>query len=254
MEILFLGTSSGWPLPRLGCNCELCKSNDPKDIRLRPSILVNNSVIIDAPPDIYHQLTKFNVDTKKITTVILTHAHDDHIMGLFDLSHIYNGTGKITLISTEGVLAHTKHRMGISMLGFNIMKAKPFEKINLDKQTDLWLIPVNHTVEAYAIKMKAPKPFVYAPEFRRIRSSSKKELGNVDLAIIDGSSKTHRGQAKGHETIEEGLRLGKEIRARKILFTNIGHKTDTHQNLNEFVKTQGSDKFSIAFDGMRLKL
>ena len=79
-------------------------------------------------------------------------------------------------------------------------------------------------------------------------------LGDLDLAIIDGSSKTRQGQATGHETIEEGLRLGKEILAKRILFTNIGHKTDTHQALEKFVKGTAGNKFGIAFDGIRIKL
>jgi len=45
MKILFLGTSAGWPLPRLGCQCEICQSKDPLDTRLRPSVLVNDKIL-----------------------------------------------------------------------------------------------------------------------------------------------------------------------------------------------------------------
>lgn len=254
MDIFFLGTSSGWPLPRLGCKCHICTSSEEKDKRLRPSILLNNRILIDSPPDIYHQLQKYNIDPTGITHILLTHAHDDHIMGLYDLSHIYSKKAKVQLISTEGVLAHTRKKMGVSFLAFRKKEVKPFKKVELENQFSFWFIPVEHSVEAYAIKLKAPKPIVYAPEFRRIKPSSKKELGDLELAIIDGSSKTHIGQAKGHETIEEGLRLGTEIRAKRILFTNIGHKTDTHQELADFVKEKGGNKFDIAFDGLEISL
>lgn len=254
MKILFLGTSSGWPLPRLGCSCNICSSQHIKDDRLRPSILINGKLLLDAPPDIYHQLKKFAISPTHITDIILTHAHDDHIMGLYDLSHIYQKKQKINLLSTQGVLAYVRKKMRASILGFKQIEVKAFEKIELDKQFSCWLIPVIHPVEAYAIKIKAGKPLVYAPEFRKILPSSKKYLGDLELAIIDGSSKTREGQAKGHETIEEGIRLGHEIKAKKILFTNIGHKTDRHEALVEFVKQKGGHKFSIAFDGLEITM
>lgn len=255
MDLLFLGTSSGWPLPRLGCKCNICTSDNPKDKRLRPSVLINKHILIDASHDIYHQLSNFNIDTTKITHILITHPHDDHIAGLYDLSHIYNRNSSITLVTTRGVLSHMRRLVGSSMRAFKIFEAKPFEKIDLGHDSSATFIPVEHgSVEAYGIKIKAPKPLLYAPEFRRILPSSRKLIGDVDLAVIDGSSKTSFGQAQGHETIEEGIRLGQDIRAKKILFTNIGHKTDRHVELENFVKEKGGEKFGIAFDGLLLKI
>lgn len=255
VEILFLGTSSGWPLPRLGCKCEICSSSDPKDQRSRPAILVNRSILIDAPIDIYSELKRNSINVKNLTHIAITHGHDDHVFGLYDLSHVYNLKEKITLIATPGVLATMRKLVGISLQAFKICEAKPFEKVPLGNDSMLTFLPVEHgEIETYGIKVKAPKPIFYAPEFRRLRPSSKKEIGDIDLAIIDGSSKTGFGQAKGHETIEEGVRLGKEIRAKKIFFTNIGHKTDRHEGLVKFVKEIGGEKFGVAFDGLEVKV
>ncbi len=254
-NLLFLGTSAGWPLPRLGCNCKICCSKDPRDKRLRPSILINKQILIDAPPDIYHQLQKNKINPSQITNILITHAHDDHIAGLYDLSHIYNKSHKIKLTTTAGVLSLMRRKLGISMLAFEISEAKPFKKTDLKGKFSYWFIPVEHgKMETSGIKIKIPKPIFYAPEFRKILPSSKKGLGDLDLLIIDGSSKTRLGQAKGHETIEEGIRLAKELKAKRILFTNIGHKTDTHTRLESFVKEAGDQRFGIAFDGLETKL
>jgi len=252
MNLLFLGTSSGWPLPRLGCTCHICSSDNVKDKRLRPSLLINETILIDAPPDIYHQIRKYVNDPLKINTIILTHEHDDHIMGLFDLSRIYKPKDKIEIISSTGVLSKIKHKMAMSMFSFKTFSLKPFEKHKITNECMISLIPVKHTVETYAVKIKYPKPILYAPEFKSIPKVSKKQLGDLDLLVMDGSSKTLFGSSKGHETIEEGIRLAKELRAKKIFFTNIGHKTDRHESLEEFVKKQGGGKFNIAFDGLEL--
>ncbi|MBI2065980.1 MBL fold metallo-hydrolase [Candidatus Woesebacteria bacterium] len=257
-----MGTSAGWPLPRLGCSCNICVSSDPKDKRFRPSILINSSLLLDAPIDTYQELKNLKVDCTKITHILLTHAHVDHIFGLYDLSHIYNRVTadyrlkeKINLIAPLGIIQAARRLLGVSLQAFKIKEAKPFDKIEIGNDASVSFIPVEHgSTEAYGIKVKAPKPIFYAPEFRRILPSSKKQIGDVEIAVIDGSSKTGYGQAKGHETIEEGIRLGKEIRAKKIFFTNIGHKTDKHENLVNFVKSQGGEKFSIAFDGLEVKV
>lgn len=242
-------------MPRLGCNCQICTSADPKDKRLRPSVLINEKILIDVPPDIYRQIQKFNLDPSKIENILITHGHDDHFIGLYDLSHIYGLKTKINLIATRGVLEKMRRIVNVSMRSFKIKETKPLEKIELDRDSSAWFIPVEHgPTEASGIKIKAPKPIFYAPEFRKILPSSKKFLGNLDLTVLDGSSKTSLGQARGHETIEEGIRLAKEINAKKVFFTNIGHKTDTHQRLEEFVKKGGAEKFGIAFDGLEIKL
>ena len=255
MKILFLGTSAGWPLPRLGCDCQICLSPDSKDKRLRPAILVDEKILIDAPPDIYHQLKKFQINPQGLTDILITHAHNDHIAGLHDLSHIYGKGKKIRLISSRAVLSQIRNKLPSVLTAFQSLIIKPFEKISLNSQGNSWFIPVNHgKTEAFAIKIKIGKPFVYAPEFRRIPPSSRRQLGNIDLAIIDGSSKTRQGQARGHQTMVEGIRLGQTLNAKKIIFTNIGHKTDRHTRLEAFVKSEGGNKFLVAFDGLELKL
>ena len=136
MKIKFLGTSAGWPLPRLGCKCELCSSKDPKDTRARTQILLNDSILLDAGPDTYRHLIgdsspamrdqndNGGIDPTKIKAVLISHAHLDHIMGFWDLTHIYNGYKPIDVYVTLPVL--TEIRKYISTHGQNL-------KINVGK-------------------------------------------------------------------------------------------------------------------------
>jgi len=255
MNLLFLGTSSGWPFPRLGCDCKICTSGNPKDKRLRPSLLVNGEILLDCPPDIYHQLIKFNLDPTHLKYIILTHSHYDHIIGLYDLSRIYRQQEKIKLICKESILTQVRKILPNSLASFEIILMQPFEKKEIEKDKFVWLLPVEHgKIEAYAIKIKAPKPIIYAPEFRKIPPASKKFFKDIDVAIFDGASKTRIGRAKGHQTVEEGIKVGKELNCKKIVFTNIGHKTERFEELRYFVKNKGGNKFDIAYDGLEITL
>ena len=89
-EIVFLGSGTSMGVPTLGCGCAVCTSNDPRDNRMRPSIVVKfhqgdieRTVLIDTGPDFRQQALRENL--RSIDAVLYTHSHADHIMGLDDL-------------------------------------------------------------------------------------------------------------------------------------------------------------------------
>lgn len=86
MKITFLGTGTSQGIPVIGCGCEVCKSGDPRDERLRASIAVEDSgstVIIDTSPDFRAQVLA--ADITRLDAVLYTHPHADHLHGLDDI-------------------------------------------------------------------------------------------------------------------------------------------------------------------------
>ena len=86
MKITFLGTGTSQGVPVIGCQCEVCKSVNSKDKRLRTSVLIesdNTTVVIDTGPDFRQQMLRENV--QKLDAVLFTHEHKDHIAGLDDV-------------------------------------------------------------------------------------------------------------------------------------------------------------------------
>jgi phosphoribosyl 1,2-cyclic phosphate phosphodiesterase len=86
MRVTFLGTGTSHGIPVIGCTCAVCRSNDPRNQRLRPSVLLETdttTVLIDATPDFRTQALRSHL--QKLDAVVVTHTHADHIMGLDDL-------------------------------------------------------------------------------------------------------------------------------------------------------------------------
>jgi len=256
MIIKFLGTSAGWPLPRLGCHCPICTSTDPRDKRTRPSILINNSTLIDCSPDFYWQPTSRGVASCAppgclLEAIILTHAHFDHIFGLWDATKMYN-TEKIKLFATKPTIQYLQDLFGIYLSAFEVYQIKELIPFEVNK-LKVVLFPVEHgTTSTYGVKIKGDKLLSYVPDFNRILPSYKKLIKDMDVLILDGSSLGKIGKTHGHISIEEGIEIGKELKAKKVYFTHIGHKTGKHENLEDFVKVNGGPNFNIGYDGLEI--
>ena len=87
LRITFLGTGTSHGVPMIGCDCETCRSTDPRDKRWRASVYIETddglALLVDAGPDIRAQSLAF--DIRRVDAIIFTHGHADHIMGLDDV-------------------------------------------------------------------------------------------------------------------------------------------------------------------------
>jgi phosphoribosyl 1,2-cyclic phosphate phosphodiesterase len=86
MKITFLGTGTSQGVPVIACDCEVCLSDNPKDKRLRTSVMIesdNTTVVIDTGPDFRQQMLRENV--QKVDAVVYTHEHKDHVAGMDDV-------------------------------------------------------------------------------------------------------------------------------------------------------------------------
>ena len=87
MKVTFLGTGTSQGVPVIGCTCEVCRSLDYRDKRLRTSVHLEAdglSLVIDTGPDFRQQMLRENIS--RLDAVILTHAHRDHTAGI--LAHL----------------------------------------------------------------------------------------------------------------------------------------------------------------------
>ena len=105
LKITFLGTGTSQGIPIIGSTHPVCLSEDPKDKRLRVSVLVqwdDFSVLIDCGPDFRQQVLR--TDCTKIDAVLFTHEHSDHTAGLDDLRPFFYRQGALDIYAQERVL------------------------------------------------------------------------------------------------------------------------------------------------------
>ena len=139
LKITFLGTGTSQGVPVIACTCEVCKSIDPCDNRLRTSILVEDehtTVVIDSGPDFRQQMLRYGV--KKLDGLLFTHEHKDHIAGMDDIRAFnYINQKPVDIYSTVAVQEAIKREFhyafdaikypGVPELNLITIENKPFQ-------------------------------------------------------------------------------------------------------------------------------
>lgn len=258
MKITFLGTSATWPLPRKGraCHCKICQSKDKKDKRFRSALLLTinhkpSTILVDCGPDIVRELRCENI--KKIDAIIITHAHSDHIAGLkgleldslvpvYALNQVHQrikaNFGKKVEYKKEIIKPYQKFRAGsLEFIGLPVIHSKNFPTIALKLTMNYKLKTMN---------------LIYMPDYKEVPEKSKKLIKNTDILILGGAILSRK--IPWHKPIVEGIKLAKELKAKKVYFTHIGHQNLPHKELVKFVQKQGGKQFKVAYDGLTLFL
>ena len=235
-----LGSSAAWPIPRLGCDCPQCTSGDPRDRRLRSSLLVDGRILIDAGPDAYQQLLGAGVVPEAI---LLTHHHHDHVLGL----HVLSKAGRLPLHLTKE--AERGARLIFPRLDFRVMHLTPGVPLELGGGLTAQAFDVAHSdttrTLAFRFSTDAGGSLVYAPDLAEPPGS--KLARGADVLMLDGST---RGQRRGgHLPIEEGLEAARRLKAGRTILTHIGHRMGTHAELEASLEGRAE----VAFDGMQIE-
>jgi phosphoribosyl 1,2-cyclic phosphate phosphodiesterase len=248
LTVLGSGTSMG--VPTIGCACEVCRSSDPHDKRLRPSILLKYAdkvVLVDTTPDFRTQAIREGVT--QIDAVLYTHAHADHILGLDDLRPLsFRHGGKIPLYARKDAAAliqkmfsyifDGKYKFGgLAQVDLNVIDG-PVELFGARFEP----VKVMHgEAEIFGYRFGSG---AYLTDFSSIPEESFAQLQDLDVLFLDALRHTPHPT---HSTIENSLKIVNRLKPRRAYFTHIAHDLP-----HEATNTTLPPNVQLCYDGMKL--
>ena len=256
MRITFLGTGTSYGIPMPGCDCAVCRSEDPRDKRFRTAMLVEaagRTLLIDTPPDLRSQCLAHGL--RQLDAALITHAHADHVFGFDDLRPYTNRMPEPMPVWASPGTVQALRRIfdyldrppipGTSQVRIALHAAQgPFEFHGL-RCTPL---PATHGyADMVGWKIEhGGHSFAAIPDCKHLPPETLALCRGVDLVVIDALRiRPH----PTHMNFEEAIAALREIGAKRSLVIHLCHEV-SHARALEILP----DAITPAYDGLQIDL
>jgi phosphoribosyl 1,2-cyclic phosphate phosphodiesterase len=253
IQITVLGSGTSVGVPTVGCTCEVCQSSDPRDNRLRPSILIryeDHAVMVDTTPDFRAQVLRAKL--MRLDAVLYTHAHADHILGLDDVRPFnYRGRGPMPIYGMPDTLDTIKQTFRYAFaeepsessspkLAVHVMDGNPFDLFGLE----FIPIPLCHG-KGSTIGFRFGQA-AYLTDHSDIPPESLGKLQNLDILFLDAlRHKPH----PTHTTVARAIEWVDQLKPRRAFLTHMCH------DLGHAATEAGfPSHIRLAYDGLELEV
>ncbi len=254
MEITFLGTGTSQGVPIIGCDCVVCTSINPKDNRLRSSVMIDvdgYQIIIDTGPDFRYQMLRQKV--KKIDAVVFTHSHKDHIAGLDDIRAFnYFLKKPIDVFATHETENALKREFayifenanypGVPQI--NINRINTNETFNIGPIEILPIKVLHYKMEVLGFRVG---DFTYITDANYIAKSEIEKIKGSKILVLNA---LRHEKHVSHFTLQEAIEMANVIGADETYFTHISHQLGLH---DEIIVDLPSN-MALSYDGLKLQL
>jgi phosphoribosyl 1,2-cyclic phosphate phosphodiesterase len=254
MKITFLGTGTSQGVPLIGCRCSVCTSVDPRDKRLRCSVMIEDKdsvFVIDSGPDFRQQMLRENVS--KLDAILFTHEHKDHIAGLDDVRAFnYLNDKHMDVYANVRVQEALKREFHYIFTNSNY---PGIPKINLHTIHDTVPFQVRETafIPVEALHYKLPVlgyrvgNFSYVTDANYIGDSEKEKLKNSEVLVLNA---LRRETHVSHFSLDEALQMIEELKPVKAYLIHLSHQMGRHADIEKELP----DHIRCAYDGLQLNL
>jgi phosphoribosyl 1,2-cyclic phosphate phosphodiesterase len=253
LKITFLGTGTSQGIPIIGSNHPVCLSDNPKDKRLRVSVLVEwdeYSFVIDCGPDFRQQMLR--AKCSKIDGIIFTHEHADHTMGLDDIRPFFFRQGDIPIYGHKRVLKALRNRFDYIFKTKNKYPGAPsVTEIEINNHPftagNLEVIPVDglhNKLQVFGFRFR---DFAYLTDMKTIDESEVDKLNNLEVLVVNALREEPH---ISHFNLKEALSFIKKVKPKRAYLTHISH----HLGFHDEVQQKLPKNVFLAYDNLQISI
>jgi phosphoribosyl 1,2-cyclic phosphate phosphodiesterase len=251
VTLLGTGTSSGVPL--IGCTCEVCRSIDFRDKRLRTSVHLDidgKSFVVDTGPDFRQQMLRTGI--RRLDAVIFTHEHKDHTAGLDEVRAYNFLQGEdIPVYAHKRVLGQLqmeyayifaeKKYPGIPRLQLHEISNESFE---IEGVLFTPIDVLHHRLPVFGYRIHN---FTYLTDLNYISDEELEKVYGTQILVLDALQKEPH---ISHFTLDQAVALVERIRPEQTYFVHMSHKIGLHRDVEKSLPTS----IRLGYDGLKIEL
>jgi phosphoribosyl 1,2-cyclic phosphate phosphodiesterase len=253
MQVTFLGTGTSGGVPLIACQCRVCKSSDPRDKRLRTSILIQTdtlTIVVDCGPDFRQQMLR--EDVRHLDAILMTHAHKDHTGGFDDIR-------SFNFINRKAVDVYCDYptELGIKeqySYAFTDTDYPYLPKMNFIRFADakfqigdLEVLPINIMHASMPVKGFRFGDFTYITDAKTIAEEERKKIRGTRILVLNA---LREAEHYSHLSISQAMEIVDEIKPEMTYFIHMSHQFGLHAEEEKKLPAH----VKVAYDGLKVDI
>jgi len=254
LRVTFLGTGTSQGIPVIGSTHPVCLSDNPKDKRLRVSVLLSwkdYNYVIDCGPDFRQQMLLQNIN--HLNGILYTHEHSDHTAGLDDIRPFFFKQGDIPIYAHKRVVKSLKKRFGYILNEKDKYPGAPSVHINKVKNNvpffigDLEVIPINVLHNKLQVFGYRIGDFTYLTDVKTMKEKEIEKIKGSKVVVVNA---LRLEPHLSHFNLKEALAFIDKVKPEKAYFTHISHLLGFHDEVEKSLPKN----VHLAYDNLTITL